>query len=98
MISNRERGTGPIIGACVEQGGQAYETLDARRIAHSLEYGRARETHSDRATHRESESGHHEHGVCRVQENTGSIGAMREREYFEGPQLPINAFPCQIEP
>ena len=37
-------------------------------------------------------------GSVGVQENTGSIGAMREREYFEGPQLPINAFPCQIEP
>ena len=36
---------GPIIAACVEQGGQAYETLDARCIAHSLEHGRTRETH-----------------------------------------------------
>jgi hypothetical protein len=36
--------------------------------------------------------------VASVQENTGSIGAVREREYFEAPQLPINAFPCRIEP
>jgi hypothetical protein len=43
---------GPIIAACVKQGGQAYETLDARCIAHSLEHGRSRETHPDRATHR----------------------------------------------
>jgi hypothetical protein len=33
-----------------------------------------------------------------VQENKGSIGAMREREYFEAPQSPLNAFPCRIEP
>jgi hypothetical protein len=33
-----------------------------------------------------------------VQENTGAIGAMREREYFEAPQSPLNAFPCRIEP
>jgi hypothetical protein len=33
-----------------------------------------------------------------VQENAGSIGAMREREYFEATQSPINAFPCRIEP
>ena len=37
-------------------------------------------------------------GSVGVQENTGSIGAMREREYFEGSQSPINAFPCRIEP
>jgi len=37
-------------------------------------------------------------GSVGVQENTGSIGAMREREYFEGPQSPIKAFPCRIEP
>ena len=33
-----------------------------------------------------------------MQESTGSIGAMREREYFEPPQSPINAFPCRLEP
>jgi hypothetical protein len=33
-----------------------------------------------------------------VQENTGSIGAMRERQYFEAPQSPLNAFPCRLEP
>jgi len=36
--------------------------------------------------------------VASLQENTGSIGAMREREYFEAAQSPINAFPCRIEP
>ena len=36
--------------------------------------------------------------VASVQENTGSIGAIREREYFEATQSPINAFPCRIEP
>jgi hypothetical protein len=36
--------------------------------------------------------------VSSVQENTGSIGAMREREYFEAPQSPLKAFPCRIEP
>ena len=34
--------------------------------------------------------------VASVQENT--VGAMREREYFEATQSPINAFPCRIEP
>ncbi len=57
---------GPIIAACVEQGGQAYETLDARCIAHSLEHGRTRETHPDRATHRAYGRGRHEHGFGRV--------------------------------
>src|SRR4029453_19359022 len=33
-----------------------------------------------------------------VQENPGSIGAMREREYFEAPQSPLKAFPCRIAP
>ena len=33
-----------------------------------------------------------------TQESTGSIGAMREREYFEPPQSPVNAFPCRVEP
>ena len=33
-----------------------------------------------------------------LQESTESIGATREREYFEAKQLPINAFPCRIEP
>jgi len=33
-----------------------------------------------------------------VQENMGSIGAMREREYFEAPQSPLKAFPCRIKP
>ena len=33
-----------------------------------------------------------------MQENTSSIGAMREREYFEPPQSPVNAFPCRLEP
>jgi hypothetical protein len=37
-------------------------------------------------------------GESSVQENTGAIGAMREREYFEAPQSPLNAFPCRIEP
>jgi len=32
------------------------------------------------------------------QESIGSIGAMREREYFEPPQSPVNAFPCRLEP
>ena len=36
--------------------------------------------------------------LASMQENTGSIGAIREREYFEAKQSPINAFPCQIEP
>jgi len=34
--------------------------------------------------------------VASVQENT--VGAMRDREYFEATQSPINAFPCRIEP
>ena len=33
-----------------------------------------------------------------MQENTNSIGAMREREYFEPPQSLVNAFPCRLEP
>ena len=36
--------------------------------------------------------------VTSVQADAGSIGAMREREYFEAPQSPINAFPCPTEP
>ena len=34
--------------------------------------------------------------VASVQENT--VGAMREREYFEAPQSPLKAFPCRIKP
>ena len=82
----------------MEQGAQAYETLDARRIAHSLEYGRARETHSDRVPTAKVKVGIMNTGSVGALENTGSIGVMREREYFEGPQSPINSFPCQIEP
>ena len=33
-----------------------------------------------------------------MQENTGSMAAMREREYFEAPQSTLKAFPCRIEP
>jgi hypothetical protein len=34
-----------------------------------------------------------------MQENTGSIGAMRERAYFfEAPQSPVNVFPCRLKP
>ena len=33
-----------------------------------------------------------------VQENMGSIGAVRERENVEATQSPINDFPCRIEP
>jgi hypothetical protein len=36
--------------------------------------------------------------VGAMQESTGSIGAMREGEYFEPPQSPVNAFPCRLEP
>jgi len=36
--------------------------------------------------------------LASMQENTGSIGAVLEREYFEAKQSPINALPCQIEP
>jgi len=36
--------------------------------------------------------------LASMQENTGSIGAVRERESFEAKQPPINAFPCRIEP
>ena len=35
--------------------------------------------------------------LASVQGSTESIGATREREYFEAKQLPINAFPCRIE-
>jgi hypothetical protein len=38
--------------------------------------------------------------LAAMRENIGSIGAMREREYFEAPQSPFNAgaFPCRPEP
>jgi hypothetical protein len=38
--------------------------------------------------------------VGAMRENIGSVGAMREREYFEAPQSPFNAsdFPCRLEP
>ena len=36
--------------------------------------------------------------LASVQENMGSIGAVRERENVEATQSPINAFPCRIEP
>jgi hypothetical protein len=36
--------------------------------------------------------------LASVQGSTESIGTTREREYFEAKQLPINAFPCRIEP
>lgn len=33
-------------------------------------------------------------------ENTGSVGAMRERDYFAAPQPPFSAgaFPCRLKP
>src|SRR5262249_58196542 len=36
--------------------------------------------------------------VVAMQENIGSIRAMRERDYFAAPQLPLNNFPCRLEP
>ena len=35
--------------------------------------------------------------VGAMHENIGSVGAMRERDYFEAPQSPFNAgaFPCR---
>ncbi|MGA7390303.1 MAG: hypothetical protein WBW99_20580 [Pseudolabrys sp.] len=38
--------------------------------------------------------------VGAMHENIGSVGAMRERDYFEAPQSPFNAgaFPCRLEP
>jgi len=36
--------------------------------------------------------------VGTMQENNGSIGAMRERDYFRRPQSPLNVFPCRLEP
>ncbi len=35
-----------------------------------------------------------------MQENIGSVGAMRERDYFVAPQEPLNqdAFPCRLKP
>ena len=33
-----------------------------------------------------------------MRENIGSVGAMRERDYFGAPQSPFNAFPCRFEP
>ena len=35
--------------------------------------------------------------VGAMHENVGSVGAMRERDYFGAPQPPFNAFPCQLE-
>ena len=32
-----------------------------------------------------------------MHENVGSVGAMRERDYFGAPQPPFNAFPCRLE-
>jgi hypothetical protein len=36
--------------------------------------------------------------VGAMQENIGSVGAIREREYFAAPQSPLNDFTCQLEP
>jgi hypothetical protein len=36
--------------------------------------------------------------VGAMQENIGSIGAIREREYFAAPQSPLNDFTCRLEP
>ena len=38
--------------------------------------------------------------VRAMRENIGSVGAMRERDYFQAPQSPFNAgdFPCRLEP
>ena len=35
-----------------------------------------------------------------MRENIGSVGATRERDYFEAPQPPFDAgaFPCRLEP
>ena len=35
--------------------------------------------------------------VGAMHENVGSVGAMRERDYFGAPQPPFNAFPCRLE-
>jgi hypothetical protein len=37
--------------------------------------------------------------VGAMREDIGSVGAMRERDYFQAPQSPINAnaFPCRLE-
>lgn len=39
-------------------------------------------------------------GLGAMRENIGSVGAMRERDYLEPPQSPVNAgsFPCRLEP
>ena len=37
--------------------------------------------------------------VGAMREDIGSVGAMRERDYFQAPQSPFNAsFPCRLEP
>ena len=94
-----KRGTGPIIAACVEQGGQAYETLDARCIAIALStVALAKPTPIELPTALVDAAVMNMGSGGSVQENMGSIGAMREREYFEAPQSTLKAFPCRIEP
>ena len=36
--------------------------------------------------------------VGAMRQNIGSVGAMREQDYFGAPQSPFNAFPCRLEP
>ena len=38
--------------------------------------------------------------VGAMHENIGTVGAMRERNYFRAPQPPFSAgtFPCRLEP
>jgi hypothetical protein len=36
--------------------------------------------------------------VGAMQENIGSVGAIREREYFAAPRSPLNDFTCRLEP
>ena len=38
--------------------------------------------------------------VGAMHEDIESVGAMRERDYFQAPQSPFNAsaFPCRLEP
>jgi hypothetical protein len=69
------------------------KTLDARCIAHSLEHGRARETHPDRAATALVGAGVMDTGSGgSVQENTGSIAAMRRARILSSAAITVKSF------
>jgi len=95
MIIGTEPGTVPMIAPCVEQGGRPMKSLMVAALLSAFStVALAKPTPIERLPDINKNMASTEP----MQENMSSIGAMREREYFEPPQSPVNAFPCRLEP